>query len=347
MREIVLGLRELGARVTFLPDNHDKPQPFVHELQQAGVEVLYGDFQERDVLRQAQKTLRLAILSRPTVAWRYLYLLREFAPYARIVYDTVDLHFVREARRAEHDGDPTIGRLSESFREMELGLIRSADETITVSEEERQIILGDVPNALTSVIPTMHATVEDVARAEGRRGIVFVGNFQHLPNVSAAVRLVRDILPLVRQALPDVPVYVIGPNAPKSVTELADIRGVEVLGFVEDLGPYLQRCRAMLAPLAFGAGVKGKLTQSLASGLPVVTTTIGAEGLDGRPGEDLFIADADADAAAAVVLLHNDDARWTTMSEAGRRLAAERFSPAVARTVLSEMLERLTEAQAR
>jgi GT2 family glycosyltransferase/SAM-dependent methyltransferase len=339
MREILLALRRLGCRVTMLPDDRQDVQPYTRELQQEGIEVLYGGFPDRGVIYKLGPSLSLAILSRPTVAWRYLYLLREYAPDARIVYDTVDLHYLREHRRAALGDDPALRRVGDAFRELELGLIRSCDETLTVSEEERRTILDELPGATIRVLPTINRPIGDVPPAPEREGILYVGGFHHPPNVDAARRLVLDILPIVRRELPDVAVRIVGSNPPPAVRELADVEGVEVLGFVEDLGPLLRESRVMAAPLVYGAGVKGKITQSLAAGLPVVTTAVGAEGLSAVSGRELLVAENDEDIAAGIVRVCREDELWTQFSERGLQLAADRFSPDVAYEILRDLVD--------
>jgi O-antigen biosynthesis protein len=345
MREILLALRKLGCHVTFMPENKVSTEPDTAELQQAGIEVLYGPFDERHVLSQIAEDVKLAILSRPTVASRLIALLREVVPHAHVVYDTVDLHYLREQRRAQaDDGGLDLDALISALREMELGLIRSTDETITVSEEERQTVLAAVPGARVSVIPTINRVAGATAPAQGRKGIMFLGGFQHPPNVDCAVHLVRDVVPLVRQELGPVPVTIVGSHPPDAVRALAqESEDVEVTGFVEDLTPYFEGFRLMAAPLRYGAGVNGKITHSLASGLPVVTTSLGAEGLSGVDGEHFLIADDVESFAAAVADLYRDDVLWQRLSSNGRTLAAERFNPKVAFDALARMLDTLSD----
>ena len=346
MKEMLLALVHLGCRVTFIPDNRDRAEPHTTELQQAGIEVLYGHFDEGAYFRELGDELDLAILSRPTVAWRYLHLLREFTPSARVVYDTVDLHYLRNLRHAETVNDPRFVRVGEGFRALELGIIRSCDETITVSQDEREKIAEAVPEALTSVIPTINRILPGVPPAVGRAGLMFLGGFGHTPNVDAAIHLVEDLLPRIRQRLGPVGLAIVGSRPPDAVKALAEVAGVEVTGFVDDLTPWFERSRLMVAPLRYGAGVNGKLTHSMASGLPIVTTPIGAEGLGAADGSDLLIAEDDDAFVAAVARLYGDDELWTQMSWAGLRLAGERFGPRVAREALAEILARATRAEA-
>jgi O-antigen biosynthesis protein len=340
MRELLIALRDLGCHVTFMPENKIASQPDTHELQQAGVEVLYGPFDERHVLaEEIGDRLKLAILSRPTVAWRLVPVLREVAPDAHVVYDTVDLHYLREERRALARGELSPPALIRAYKEMEMGLVRSCDETITVSDEEREAVLASVPDARITVIPTINRPVADVAGPDGREGLMFLGGFRHPPNVDCAVHLVREILPLVREALGDVRVAIVGSHPPKEVEALAEVDGVEVAGFVEDLAPFFQRYRMLAAPLRFGAGVKGKITHSMAAGLPVVTTSIGAEGLTGVNGEHMLVADDHAGFAAAIATLYRDDDLWRRLSSNAQALAAKRFEPRVAHDALAGILE--------
>jgi GT2 family glycosyltransferase len=342
MREILLALRQLGCHVTFMPENRVLTEPDTGELQQAGIEVLHGPFDERNVLTQIGDNVKLAILSRPTVAARLVAVLREVVPSAHIVYDTVDLHYLREERRAAVDPDLDLDALISFMRELELALIRSTDETITVSEEEREEVLAAVPGARVSVIPTINRVPDGQPVTDGRKGIMFLGGFQHPPNVDCAVHLVRDVLPLVRREIGAVPMTIVGSHPPESVRALAEeVEDVEVTGFVEDVAPYFERARLMAAPLRFGAGINGKITHSLASGLPVVTSSLGAEGLAGVSGEHFLVADDDAGFAAAVTDVYRDDVLWKRLSSNGRALAAKRFSPDVVRDALARMLERL------
>ena len=340
MLHLLQTLRSRGCGVTLMPDNFSPVQPYTRDLQRQGIEVLYGPIDIIEELHELGADLALAILSRPHQASRWLDVLREAAPHARIVYDTVDLHWLREARRANPAGAGESIALSPraaALRELELAMVRASDVTLVVSERERGQVLADVPGADVRVIPTVHEVSTDVPGPDTRSGIVFVGGFEHTPNISAAVALVRDIMPRVWSRHPDVSVTIVGGSVPREVEALASQR-VTVAGWVPDLEPLLREARVHAAPIAFGAGLKGKITQSLAAGLPVVTTAIGAEGLDATDGVELLIAD-DPDAfAARVVRVLEDSELWTTLSDAGRALIAESFSLDVMAVRVAELL---------
>ena len=153
------------------------------------------------------------------------------------------------------------------------------------------------------------------APPHARSGLLFVGGFEHPPNTGAAVTLVRDMMPLVWRELGPVPVTIVGADPPAEVRELAGPE-VDVAGWVDDLRPLYDTARVMVAPLHYGAGMKGKVTQSLAAGLPIVTTAVGAEGLGAVDGRDMLIAEDPAGLAAAVVRLVRDDDLWSELSRA-------------------------------
>ncbi len=336
MWELLKALLELGCRVTFLPDNHLRWDPYSDGLQSMGVEVLYSPFSVPAEIAAIGAQLKLAIVSRPQVATRYLHFIREFSPDARIVFDTVDLHYVREQRRAELSGSP-IAAAADTWREIELALVRVTDVTAVVSEPEREEVLRQVPGSEVVVLPNANVIARTVAPPADRSGLLFVGSFEHLPNIDAAVWLVDSIMPRVRRELGDVTVTIVGADPKPEVLALAG-PGVEIAGWVEDMQPLLESSRVMVAPLRFGAGMKGKVTQSLANGLPVVTTTIGAEGLGAEDGREMLIADDPDEFAERVARAYRDDQLWSELSVAGQRLVERTCSPATLRERLRELL---------
>jgi hypothetical protein len=175
---------------------------------------------------------------------------------------------------------------------------------------------------------------------DARSGLLFVGSFWHAPNVDAVLWLCREVLPLARRQLPDLHARIVGAGAPPEVRALAG-EGVEIAGQVPDLQPDLDGARVSLAPLRYGAGVKGKVGEAMAHGLPVVTTSIGAEGMGIEPGRHALVAD-DAEAfAAAIVCAHQDQDLWESLRDAGRELIAARQGREPAARALTELDARL------
>lgn len=328
MMRLVSLLVDLGFVVSFLPGNLQPQQPYTAELQQMGVEVLYGLIDVSAHLEALGPYLRLCVLSRPHVALPFIGLVRRHAPTAVIAYDTVDLHFLREMRQADLDDDDSLRGVARVTRELELALVRASDATVTVTDTERDILHSYVPDANVIVVPTIHpGGGEDGMRFAARRDLLFVGNFLHPPNIDAAFLLVNEVMPLLRARLPGTRLLLAGSYPSAEILGLAS-DDVEVLGWVPDLGPLYDRVRVFVAPLRFGAGIRGKLCESMSHGLPVVTSTVGGEGIGLVQDRHALVADTSEAFATEVVRLYEDAALWSALASQGRALMAERYSPA-------------------
>ncbi|HYI80927.1 MAG TPA: glycosyltransferase [Thermoleophilaceae bacterium] len=336
MSHVLDTLAELGCRVTFLPDGPVADDRYRRSLQDASVEVLEPGSELAAYLAAAGGRTRLAILSRPYVASRYLHIVREHAPGARVAYDTVDLHYVREHRRAEVEGNPNRAKAA-GLRELELALARACDVTLTVSEAERQTLLAEEPGLDVAILPNVHEPWSEVPPRGERSGVLFVGGFAHGPNVGAALELAREVMPAVWAEIEDVRLTVVGADPPPELAALADDR-IDVRGWVPDLAPLLGGSVAMAVPLRYGAGVKGKVTQSMSAGLPVVTTVVGAEGLAVEHGREILVGDTAGELARLIVELYRDADLWSRISVAGREEVARTASPAALRPVLERLL---------
>jgi glycosyltransferase involved in cell wall biosynthesis len=186
-------------------------------------------------------------------------------------------------------------------------------------------------------LSTIHEPTTDVARWEDRQGLLFIGGFQHPPNVDAIRWYAQEVLPHVRRLLPHVKTYVIGSRVTASVEALA-CEDLVILGYVPDIAPYLASCRVSISPLRYGAGVKGKINTAMSYGMPVVATTPSIEGMHLTDGEDVLVADAPEAFAAAVARLHEDRALWERLSRGGLANVERHFSRAVAREAIAGLL---------
>jgi glycosyltransferase involved in cell wall biosynthesis len=205
-----------------------------------------------------------------------------------------------------------------------------------VTPEEKSQILEEVKNAQVEVIPTIHDCVDSAKPLAGRKNLLFVGHYAHSPNEDAVGYFVREILPLIRQDIPGVVFYMVGSNITDKVKSLAN-ENVVAVGYVPDLTPHLDGCRVFVAPLRYGAGIKGKIAQSMSFGLPVVTTSIGAEGMGLIDGEHVLIADSPDAFARAVVRLYTDDLLWERMSLNALLHIKSNFSKAVVQAKLNQI----------
>ncbi|SFJ57181.1 glycosyltransferase [Amycolatopsis sacchari] len=344
MSRLLRQLTELGERVVFFPMNHALPERYTKPLHLGGVTVIAGEEHQQAFLREAGGALSLALLSRPQVAWQLLEQIRGVAPHCRIAYDTVDLHFLRLERQAElaaeegrDDEAKSLRQRSRALREMELGLVRSTDITLTVSEVERDLLRELEPEADVAVLSNVHAVDETEAVPDGRSGILFVGSFDHTPNRDAATWLAREVVPLVREVRPDAVAHIVGSNPPPEILALAG-DGVLVHGWVPELEPHYREARVVVAPLRYGAGVKGKVGEALACGVPVVATAIAAEGMHLEHGESVLVGATARELADHVLTLLGDDKTWLQLSERGKAAIQSQFGPEVARRTLEGLL---------
>jgi GT2 family glycosyltransferase len=341
MRYLLELLVEEGFVVHFISDNLHASQPYTRQLQALGIEVIAGAVDPYEVIRQLAPDVVLALLARPGVAWRYIPWVREHCPDVPIVFDMVDAHGLRERRRAMVESSPGTAAAADAWDRMEATLALCSDLTLAVSSADADHLrrcAGDVPYA---VLPNIHRPRTVLKSVSERDGILFVGGFRHPPNVRAAIDLVREIVPRVERLLGrDVPVILAGSDPPEEVRRLAS-RTVTVAGWVLDLAPLHDHCRVFVAPLSFGAGMKGKIGESLINGLPVVTTSIGAEGLDLTLGVDLLVADRPGDLAHHVAAVLTDDDLWRRLAESGRRYAEENLGIAAGRWRLRSILDGL------
>lgn len=326
LHQLVRGFLQAGERVVFLPDNIAAMQPYAAELQAAGVELLHhtdGDARRaRELLIEALPTVDVAWVCRPELCKTYLPLIRAHAGIP-VVYDTIDLHHVRMRRQAEIEGG--AAEPWQKMEQLELTCARAADGTVVVSGEEAALLerAGVEPVA---VVPTIHDVVPAGTRREDTAGLLFIGGYNHQPNVDAVEWLVREIMPRVWNVLPDAHLTLLGAGPPPTVLALAGER-VTVTGFVQNVDPYFRAARVFVAPLRFGAGVKGKIGHALMYRLPVVTTPVGAEGFALRHGENALVAQDAAAFADAIVALYRDPDLWAALA-AGAQDVLRPFSSA-------------------
>lgn len=328
-------MRKAGCKVTFVADNLEHRQPYAWQLAQEGVEVLHAPHVSsiEGYIEENGREFDVIVLARYYVASRYIDAVRRHAPQAQLVFDTLDLHFLRTQRLAALEDSRTLTRSAETIREQELDCIRRSDVTWVVSPVEKEVLAAEVPEARVLIQTNIHEPAPRMAPFSGRAGIVFVGGYRHPPNVDAAIHFAREILPILRQHLPDAVTYLIGSNPPQAVLDLAQ-PGLEVVGYVPDLSPWFDRARISISPLRYGAGVKGKVNHAMSHGLPMVATSISVEGMHLVDGQDILIADDPAAFAEAVARLYRDEALWTRLSEGGLANVREHFSPEAAARAL-------------
>ena len=338
-QRILAILVKLGCKVTFIADNLEYRQPYVTALQQAGVEVQFHPYARSiaDFLSQRGHELDVVLIARHYIAAKHLDAVRAFAPNALVVFDTHDLHFLREERLAALEGGRTAAVSAASSREAELALIRKTDVTLVVSPVEKELLGRLVPDSDVMVLSNIH-TVHPAGKPFAERaGLVFIGGFRHPPNTDGVLWYAQEILPRIRQKLPGVVTYIVGSEVPATIRKLAADDFV-VTGYVEDITPYFTGCRVSISPLRYGAGVKGKINLAMSYGVPVVATASSVEGMYLTPGVDVLVADDAQGFADAVARAYTDERLWNALAEGGRENIRAHFSEDVALSAIRRLL---------
>lgn len=321
---------DLGYEVTFVPAFATAHAGrYTDDLRRLGIvcPVAPELASAREFVAMHGGTFVLVALYRVSVAKELFDAVREFAPEAKIIFNTVDLHFLREQRAAELNGSLRDFVDAKRREKIELHIIRSADAAILLSGYEYDVIGRLVPDAHRVFLPIVRPIPGRLAPCDGRSGVLFVGGFSHAPNVDAVAFLCDAVWPLVRALLPTAKLFIVGADAPAGVTARhSPSEGVEVLGHVEDLTTLYGSARVAVAPLRFGAGLKGKVIASLAVGLPCVVTSIACEGMPRGGPDEMSVADSPRDFAQAVARIYLDEALWYRISDAGIAYARDNFS---------------------
>ena len=333
-------LRSLGWEVTYTTVDLGDTEPWVSRLLEMGVAVLRPPFNTslKRHLRRQGATYDAVWLCRVSVARGLLNRVQKHCPRAKLIFDTVDLHFLREQRQAELSNDAKAMKRAAETRIAELEVVRRVDATVLVSADEARLVQAVCPESDLRIISMIHDPLREVEDVEGRRGILFVGGFEHRPNQDGAEWFVSEILPRVRESLPDEPFWIVGSGADRHMQDLV-APGVTVVGWVSELDSIYSRSRISVAPLRYGAGVKGKITQSLARGVPCVATSMACEGMPLTHRKSVLIADDGASFAAAVVRLYEDRDLWRSLSANGLEVVAAHFSRDLARRQVADLLE--------
>ena len=345
MLAFIRTLLDAGAVVKFWPDNLYYDPVYASKLQAMGVEVFHG-VRWRDgigaMLREYGDEFDAILLSRPDVADAHFDAIRACSR-ARVVYYGHDLHFRRMRDQAalspEGDARSELLRGADVMEIRERAIWRRSDGVLYPSEDEAAQVRALEPAVdARAVTPYAYEYFADDAVVDARGDLLFVAGFAHPPNVDAARWLVESIMPKVWERRPEARLSLVGSNPTAEVLALASER-VEVTGFVDDaeLQRRYAQARVAVVPLRYGAGVKSKVVEALQQGLPLVTTSVGAQGL---PGVEATCTVADDEAVLADHLLEllADDAAWRAQSRLGAAYARANFSRDTLRTQLASAL---------
>jgi SAM-dependent methyltransferase len=274
---------------------------------------------------------------RPIVVERNIIEVRKFCKKAKVLFHTVDLHYLRMQREAELQNDKTKMKHALEMMEREILAIRSVDSTIVHSTAERELLRSELHTEKITIFPLIMNVPGTNIQFSDRRDIVFVGGYQHTPNIDAVQYFVSEIMPLLRKQLPGIRFNIVGSKPPPEIIKLAS-EDVIVTGFIEDLPNLLDQMRISVAPLRYGAGIKGKIGTAMAVGLPVIATPLAVEGMCLTDGENIIVADGVEAFVSSIVKLYESESLWNNLSQKGLIFADQAWGAEAAWEILANIL---------
>lgn len=280
--------------------------------------------------------------------WR----VEKICPAALRLLETVDLHCLREARHTALKQQRTMTRLDlfSEIAQREIASILRCDLSLLISDYEMKLLKEDfkIDAALLLHLPFMldninTSEMKALPDFEQRTHFVSIGNFRHAPNWDAVLYLKQTIWPLIHKKLPQAEMRIYGAYPPPKATQLDNPKEkFRVLGWAESAADVMRNARICLAPLRFGAGLKGKLLDAMQFGTPSVTTDIGAEGMHGELAWNGLIKNEPDDIADAAITLYNDKVAWQTAQNNGVTLLNTFYNKDTHSTTLLKRIENIT-----
>jgi len=335
---------ENDINVIFMGDNFYPHQPYTKELQSKGVEVLFGEFYKKNWFEWFKSNARYidtVYLNRPHISKQYIDKIRSVDNCPYLVYHGADLHYVRVARQEDLGVADKEQLSSNEWKAIEYDIMRKCDLSLWLSDTEVAEVRS-VDSSIKVAYKPMYwfdsSDFEEPRSVVSAPTLLFVGGFGHPPNLDALTWFLDDIFPAVLQKNPDAILTVIGSNCPDSILS-RESANLIIKGYVseDELEEAYANSRLSVVPLRYGAGVKGKVIESMKLGVPVITTTIGAEGLPGQTNAYLSVADsAEEFAARTIELLSHDELCLQLMTSADGALT-DCFSKARAHEALQSM----------
>ncbi len=329
----------MGFKVTFIGDNFFRHEPYTSVLNQMGIEVLYGNtyyLNWQQWLKDNANNFDYIYLQRPHISIKYIDLVKQYSN-AKIIYFAHDLHHIREKREYEITHDPKLLESAENWKKIEYELFTKADVGHVVGSYEQELMEKAFPGKPIRNLPlyVYESIPEDIEKDfSKRKDLLYVGGFQHHPNVDAVLWFAKEIFPQIQEAYPDIVWHVVGGNQPKEILELAS-EHIIIHGFVsdEELEHLYRACRIAVVPLRYGAGVKGKVLEANYYQIPLVTTPIGAEGLSTKENS-MIIEENVGEMARKIIELYQNEKELYTLSENSKTFIQNYFMLDSARKVI-------------
>ncbi len=335
MFNLIKILIKLNYHIHFIPHNsHNYFGKYTKSLQELGVECIFFPdyFNIRDYLYERGDIFSHVILARCSIANTVIDHVIEIAPSAKIIFYPVDIHGIRLMREAKLMKNYSKSVKAQEVMRIELKLVEKSDLTIVLSEYESEY-LKEKGCENIKILPLIREfkTINLCVPFHKRRDVIFIGNFSHTPNLDAVRWLYDEIWPALRQinkerGFDEICLKIVGSNMPDWIKK-NEMNDIKPIGFIENLDEIFLKGRLSIAPLRFGAGLKGKIATSLGYGVPVVGTNIAFEGMPKEGKENISIIENSAiEISEKLISVYYDETKWTEISNNGVKYAIRYFS---------------------
>jgi len=352
--QVIRQLRAQGHAVTYIARNNVNRDRYESALAELGVNVFSGDAERmpalcvdtesnwklETILQSGQ--FDVAILfhwfwSGLSVTEQYLDDIRKHSPQTKILVLTDDRHGIREWRMAELSDRCADRERALDFLVREVECYRAADLVLAITEDDRKGLVEMVPNLQTELLPMTAEIHESKTGFDERLGFIFLADFDNKANHDATLWFCNEVWPRIRKRLPNVKLHLAGNNIR---AELVSGDSIEILGYVASIKDALEKYRVFISPIRYGTGIKTKNLHALGNGIPLITTTVGAEGMDLKDGESALVADTAGEFANKAVELHSNRELWQKLASNGRGHIASAFSVAHLDAQITKIMDR-------
>ncbi len=329
-----------GLNVKLYPHDWYIEGDYLQQHLDNGFEVIHQNFAE--YIKNFGSQFDYVYLNRPNIAPKYIDLLRKYT-HAKIIYQCHDLHYLRQYRNRMLTDETTAVEKLQSEKDMEFNLFSKMDVTCTFSFDEVREIQNTDETINARQIPLYILNPDDMAQytysARKRKNIMFVAGFQHTPNIDGAIWFVKNVFPKIKQQYKDIKLYLVGSNPTDEILQLAS-KDVIVTGFVTDaeLDKFYSEIRLVVVPLRTGAGVKGKIIESVFHKVPVITTDIGIEGID-NSSKQIIVKNSASEFAKSVCDLYTNYTELDTKSKNSAQFIKKYFSESAAVNALRDYMK--------
>lgn len=355
LMQVLRELRNQGHHVTCLAPRGYQKERYAPALEELGIEYYFDDAQVlrregfdvspdwtlQQVLREGQFDVAIFYLwfwMCVSIPEHYLDEVRRLSPRTRIMILTDDCHGLRGRRAAELSGLWSDRERAADHGERELEILKRADFALAISAEDRDRLHADVPEAEIGLLSCAVEGGPTGPDFQAREGLIFLADYNNPASRDGVEWYLKDVAPAVQAALPDVKLYLAGVGMTPDLAVGA--KNVVRVGFVADLATEFAKRRLLISPVRYGTGIKTKNLHAMAHGVPIVTTAIGAEGMELENEKTAMIADTVEEFARAVVRLYKDRELWTRLAKDGREHMLQRFCGERAAAQLRDTFER-------